>query len=108
MPDNLKEIVIVEESTIRNKIYEVRGMKVMLDFELAEIYGYTTKAFNQQVKNNEAKFDEDFRFRLTREDIDTLMRSKILPHETTIYSKDNPEVLVIFHGLSPSLEYICS
>lgn len=51
-------------------------MKVMLDFELAEIYGYTTKAFNQQVKNNEAKFDEDFRFRLTREDIDTLMRSK--------------------------------
>ena len=36
--------------------------KVMLDFELAEIYGYETKAFNQQVKNNIEKFDDDFRF----------------------------------------------
>ncbi len=78
MPDNPKEIAIVEESTIRNKIYEVRGMKVMLDFELAEIYGYTTKAFNQQVKNNEAKFDEDFRFKLTREEVEELSRSKNL------------------------------
>lgn len=76
MTDNPKEIAIIEERTIRDKIYEVRGMKVMLDFELAEIYGYTTKAFNQQVKNNEAKFDDDFRFRLTRADIDFLMRSK--------------------------------
>jgi hypothetical protein len=38
--------------SIRDKIYEVRGVKVMLDFELAEIYGYSTKAFNQQVKNS--------------------------------------------------------
>ena len=45
------QIAIIDERTIRDKIYEVRGEKVMLDFELAEIYGYTTKAFNQQVKN---------------------------------------------------------
>ncbi len=38
--------------SIRGKIYEVRGVKVMLDFELAEIYGYSIKAFNQQVKNS--------------------------------------------------------
>ncbi len=38
----------------------------MLDFELAEIYGYETKAFNQQVKRNIEKFDEDFMFRLER------------------------------------------
>ena len=37
----------------------------MLDFELSEIYGYETKAFNQQVKRNTEKFDEDFMFRLT-------------------------------------------
>ena len=61
---------------IRDKIYEVRGVKVMLDFELAEIYGYTTKAFNQQVKNNIAKVDEDFRFQITREELEELVRSK--------------------------------
>ena len=71
------EIVIVDERTIRDKIYIVRGVKVMLDFELAEIYGYTTKAFNQQVRNNISKFDEDFRFQLTREEYQNL-RSKIL------------------------------
>ena len=47
----------------------------MLDFDLAEIYGYTTNAFNQQVKNNEERFEADFRFKLTREEIDNL-RSK--------------------------------
>lgn len=41
----------------------------MLDFELAEIYSYSTKAFNQQVKNNIEKFDDDFRFRLTKTEI---------------------------------------
>ena len=45
---NNTEITIIDESLLRDKIYEVRGVKVMLDFELAEIYGYTTKAFNQQ------------------------------------------------------------
>ena len=69
------EIAIIDERTIRDKIYEVRGEKVMLDFELAEIYGYTTKAFNQQVKNNIEKFDDDFRFRLTKEEFQ-ILRSK--------------------------------
>ena len=45
------ELAIIDERTIRDRIYEVRGLKVMLDFELAKIYGYTTKAFNQQEKN---------------------------------------------------------
>ena len=44
------EITIVSEESIHQKIYNVRGQKVMLDFELAEIYGYTTTKFNQQVK----------------------------------------------------------
>ena len=63
------EIAIVDERTIRNKIYEVRGVKVMLDFELAEIYGYETKNFNRQVKNNAVRFEGDeFMFRLTKEE----------------------------------------
>ena len=71
-------LIIINEESIKDKIYEIRGQKVMLDFELAEIYGYTTKTFNQQVKNNIEKFDEDFRFQLSGEELDHLARSKIL------------------------------
>jgi len=71
------EISIVDEKTIRDKIYVVRGVKVMLDFELAEIYGYETKNFNRQVKNNAARFEGDeFMFQLTRTEIDDLSRCK--------------------------------
>lgn len=71
-----KEIAIVDERTIRDKIYVVRGQKVMLDFELAEIYGFSTSAFNQQVKRNIERFDEDFRFQLTREEVTELSISQ--------------------------------
>ena len=69
--------IIISEDTIKSKIYIVRGQRFMLDMELAEIYGYTTKAFNQQVKNNIQKFDDDFRFQLTKEEWENL-RSKFL------------------------------
>ena len=77
MIEENKEIVVIDETTIKNKIYYIRNQKVMLDFELAEIYGYETKTFNQQVKNNIEKFDEDFRFQLTKDEWEFL-RSKIL------------------------------
>ena len=70
------EVTIIDERTIRDKIYEVRGVKVMLDFELAEIYGYSTKAFNQQVKNNIEKFDDDFMFELTKDEWAKILRCK--------------------------------
>ena len=70
------EIAIIDERSIRDKIYIVRGVQVMLDFDLAEIYGYTTKAFNQQVKRNSSKFPDDFMFTLTREEIEELSRSQ--------------------------------
>ena len=72
------EIVIHNENDLRSKIYTIRGMRVMLDFDLAETYGYSVKAFNQQVKNNIEKFDEDFRFQLTWEECNTILKSKIL------------------------------
>ena len=68
---------IIDEDVLRGKIHEVRGQKVMLDFELAEIYGYSTTAFNQQVKNNIERFDDDFRFQLTREEWISLMSKKL-------------------------------
>jgi len=74
---NELEVLEIDETVLQNKIYVIRGQKVMLDFELAEIYGYTTKVFNQQVKNNSDRFEEDFRFKLTREEFENL-RSKFL------------------------------
>ena len=72
-----QEVMIIKPETIQDKIYTIRGQKVMLDFELAEIYGYTTKAFNQQVKNNVERFEEDFRFQLSEDEWQNL-RSKFL------------------------------
>jgi len=53
---------------IREKIYVIRGQKVMLDFDLAELYEIETKVFNQAVKRNIDRFPEDFMFRLTEEE----------------------------------------
>lgn len=71
------EIAIADEQTIRNKIYIVRGVNVMLDFELAELYGYETKNFNRQVKNNADKFSGDgFMFQLTSDEFAEILRCK--------------------------------
>ena len=72
--EEFKEIELTQDN-IESMIYVVRGQKVMLDFDLARIYGYSTKRFNEQVKNNIEKFPEDFMFRLTREELDVLARS---------------------------------
>ena len=75
--DKKDEMMFISHESLVKKIYIIRGQKVMLDFELAEIYGYETKNFNRQVKNNIEKFEgEDFMFRLTEEEMDDL-RCKI-------------------------------
>jgi hypothetical protein len=72
MADNNK-LMVVDESTLKDKIYTIRGQQVMLDFDLAEIYGYETKNFNRQVKNNIARFEgDDFMFRLTEKEFANL------------------------------------
>lgn len=50
------EIIDLSSDAISNMIYVIRGLRVMFDFDLARIYGYETKAFNQQVKRNIHKF----------------------------------------------------
>ena len=57
---------------IERRIYLIRGQKVMLDFDLAELYGVTTKQLNQQVTRNKKRFPEDFMFRLTKEEAENL------------------------------------
>ncbi len=62
--------------TIQNRIYEIRGQKVMLDFDLALLYEVETRVLNQSVKRNIGKFPEDFMFRLTVNEWD-FIRSQI-------------------------------
>lgn len=74
MADN--EIMIANEQSLRDKIYEIRGQQVMLDSDLAEIYGYTVSAFNQQVKRNIDRFPEDFMFQLKPEELPESLKSQ--------------------------------
>ncbi len=63
---------------VEQKIFVVRGQRVMFDFDLAEIYGVTTKQLNQQVKRNRQRFPEDFMFQLTAAEVEHLNRSQIV------------------------------
>lgn len=73
---NDKELMIINETTLKDKIYTIRGQKVMLDFDLAEIYGFSVSAFNQQVKRNISRFDEDFMFDLNKIEMELLSKSQ--------------------------------
>ena len=59
----------VRQHSIANLIYVVRGHRVMLDSDLASLYGVPTKRLNEQVKRNRARFPEDFGFRLTASEV---------------------------------------
>ena len=61
---------------IQGMIYEIRGQQVMLDFDLAKLYGYEVKRLNEQVKRNKERFPEDFMFPLTQDEMLELSRSQ--------------------------------
>lgn len=66
---------------IENKIYEIRGQKVMLDFDLAEMYGVETKRLKEQVRRNIERFPAEFMFELTKEEVQ-FSRSQIATLKT--------------------------
>ena len=66
---------------IENKIYEIRGQKVMLDFDLAEMYGVETKRLKEQVRRNIERFPAEFMFELTKEEVQ-FSRSQIATVKT--------------------------
>ena len=75
---SLQKIFIMELSIIQSKIRIIRGRKVLLDFDLAEMYGTTTRRLKEQVRRNIKRFaGEDFMFELTKSEIDELSRSQI-------------------------------
>ena len=63
---------------IQNRIYEVRGEKVMLDFDLAQLYEVETRVFNQAIKRNAESFPKDFMFRLTAKEWKVISSSQIV------------------------------
>src|SRR5215213_2917505 len=67
---------------IERRIYLIRGHKVMIDVDLAELYGVTTRALNQQVQRNRKRFPEDFMFQLTKEEAE-ILRSQFVTSKST-------------------------
>lgn len=63
----------IADEIIISKIYLIRGQKVMLDRDLAKLYGVETRVFNQAVRRNKSRFPEDFMFQLTDEELKTLI-----------------------------------
>ena len=71
-----KETQSVSIAQFHEMIYLVRGQQVMLDSELAEYYGYETRRFNEQIKNNLDRFDPDFMLELTKTELNAILMSK--------------------------------
>ena len=86
-----------ELDNIRNKIYEIRGQKVMLDRDLAALYGVETRRLNEQVKRNIERFPEDFMFQLTKGEWE-ILKSQI----ATSNLIENQEVTILKSQIATS------
>ena len=87
-----EELTVIEltEENIESMIYVIRDQRVMLDFDLARIYGYETKNFNRQVKNNIEKFSADFMFQLTNDELKSILRCRFnnVNNEESLWCKN--------------------
>lgn len=70
---------VISEERVINKIYTVRGQKVMLDRDLAELYGVETRRLNEQVKRNADRFPGHFMFKLTEEEVKWMVSQNAIP-----------------------------
>ena len=71
--------LIIDEQNIQNKIYTVRDMQIMLDKDLAEIYGVKPIRLREQVKRNIKRFPQDFMFQLNDDEIDFMVSQNTIP-----------------------------
>lgn len=69
----MNELTIIDNQTIQNKIYTIRGVQVMVDRDLALLYGVETRRLNEQVKRNIERFPEEFMFQMTSEELENWM-----------------------------------
>lgn len=97
MDDMKNKVIIQGESNIeviKHRIYEVRGLRVMLDRDLAELYNVETKVLNQAVKRNIVRFPEDFMFKLNKSEW-VFLRSQIATLKESTISTDSEDVDII-------------
>lgn len=91
------KVIIQDESNIeviKHRIYEVRGQRVMLDRDLAELYGVETKVLNQAVKRNIERFPEDFMFKLNKSEW-VFLRSQIATLKESFLGTDTEDIDVV-------------
>lgn len=74
----------MELQVIQNKICEIRGLKIMLDFDLAEMYEVETRALKQAVKRNQDRFPSDFMFILNENEINNLVSQSVIPSKSKL------------------------
>ncbi len=92
-----KAKAVIPISSIESKIYSFRGQRVMLDRDLAELYGVTTKRLNEQVKRNLDRFPADFMFRLTVHEAESL-RSQFATSSDNHGGRRYPPYVFTEHG----------
>jgi len=92
-----KAKAVIPISSIESKIYSFRGQRVMLDRDLAELYGVTTKRLNEQVKRNLDRFPADFMFRLTVHEAESL-RSQFATSSDSHGGRRYPPYVFTEHG----------
>ena len=80
------EVLVIDENSIRSKIFTVRNQQVMLDCDLAELYGVETRRLNEQVKRNRERFPDEFCFQLTREELDAVMSQNATSPKRNFFS----------------------
>lgn len=76
---NQKNLLTIPDEIIVSKIYLIRGMKVMLDRDLADLYGVKTLRLREQVKRNSERFPENFMFKLTDEETEFMVSQNAIP-----------------------------
>lgn len=79
MAENERENLIIPDEAVEKKIYLIRGKKVMLDRELAELYGVKAFRLREQVKRNNDRFPENFMFKLTEQETDFMVSQNAIP-----------------------------
>ena len=75
----MENLTVIKEENIANHIYFLRGHNIILDFDLASLYGVETRVLKQAVKRNIARFPDDFMFELSPEEIDFVVSQNVIP-----------------------------
>jgi hypothetical protein len=96
VPEEIKKSLLIPDEIVIHKILLLRGKRVMIDKDIAELYGVTTKRLNEQVKRNKKRFPEDFMFQLSQEEKDEVVAN--CDHLKTLKFSPNLPFAFTEHG----------